>query len=86
MKLLFVTPHLSTGGMPQFLLKRIKELQNCLGTSYTGRNDIYFGKLTQAALKANGYENGVTDADIDKICNKEIDTPVVDDDLTNLQQ
>jgi len=65
---------------------RIKELQNCLGTSYTGRNDIYFDKLTQAALKANGYENGVTDADIDKICNKEIDTPVVDDDLTNLQQ
>ncbi len=65
---------------------RIKELQNCLGTSYTGKNDIYFGDLTQAALKANGYENGVTDADIDKICNKEIDTPVVDDDLTNLQQ
>ena len=28
MKLLYVTPHLSTGGMPQFLLKRIKELQN----------------------------------------------------------
>jgi hypothetical protein len=64
---------------------RIKELQNCLGTSYTGRNDIYFGKLTQAALKANGYENGVTDADIDKICNKEIDTPVVDDDSLNVQ-
>jgi autotransporter strand-loop-strand O-heptosyltransferase len=27
MKLLYVTPHLSTGGMPQFLLKRIQELQ-----------------------------------------------------------
>ena len=27
MKLLYVTPHLSTGGMPQFLLKRLKELQ-----------------------------------------------------------
>jgi len=26
-KLLYVTPHLSTGGMPQFLLKRIKELE-----------------------------------------------------------
>ena len=26
-KLLYVTPHLSTGGMPQFLLKRIQELQ-----------------------------------------------------------
>lgn len=26
-KLLYVTPHLSTGGMPQFLLKRVKELQ-----------------------------------------------------------
>jgi len=65
---------------------RIKELQNCLGTSYTGRNDIYFGKLTQAALKANGYENGVTDDDIDKICNKEIDSPVVDSDPSNLQQ
>jgi hypothetical protein len=64
---------------------RIKELQNCLGTSYTGRNDIYFGKLTQAALKANGYENGVTDADIDKICNKEIDSPVVDSDSLNVQ-
>jgi hypothetical protein len=64
---------------------RIKELQNCLGTSYTGKNDIYFGDLTQAALKANGYENGVTDADIDKICNKEIDTPVVDDDSLNVQ-
>jgi len=65
---------------------RIKELQNCLGTSYTGRNDIYFGKLTQAALKANGYENGVTDDDIDKICNNEIDSPVVDSDPSNLQQ
>jgi hypothetical protein len=64
---------------------RIKELQNCLGTSYTGRNDIYFGKLTQAALKANGYENGVTDADIDKICQKE--SPVADsstDDINEL--
>jgi hypothetical protein len=64
---------------------RIKELQNCLGTSYTGKNDIYFGDLTQAALKANGYENGVTDADIDKICNKEIDSPVVDSDSLNAQ-
>jgi hypothetical protein len=64
---------------------RIKELQNCLGTSYTGRNDIYFGKLTQSALKANGYENGVTDDDIDKICNKEIDSPVVDSDSLNVQ-
>jgi hypothetical protein len=64
---------------------RIKELQNCLGTSYTGKNDIYFGDLTQAALKANGYENGVTDADIDKICNKEIDSPVVDSDSLNVQ-
>ena len=27
MKLLFLTPHLSTGGMPQFVLKRIQELQ-----------------------------------------------------------
>jgi hypothetical protein len=64
---------------------RIKELQNCLGTSYTGKNDIYFGDLTQAALKANGYENGVTDADIDKICNKE--SPVADsstDDINEL--
>jgi hypothetical protein len=64
---------------------RIKELQNCLGTSYTGRNDIYFGKLTQAALKANGYESGVTDADIDKICQKE--SPVADsstDDINEL--
>jgi hypothetical protein len=64
---------------------RIKELQNCLGTLYTGRNDIYFGDLTQAALKAKGYENGVTDADIDKICNKE--SPVADsstDDINEL--
>ena len=64
---------------------RIKELQICLGTAYTGKNDIYFGDLTQAALKANGYENGVTDADIDKICNKEIDSPVVDSDSLNVQ-
>jgi len=64
---------------------RIKELQNCLGTSYTGKNDIYFGDLTQAALKANGYESGVTDADIDKICQKE--SPVADsstDDINEL--
>ena len=27
MKVLFLTPHLSTGGMPQFLLQRIKTLQ-----------------------------------------------------------
>jgi autotransporter strand-loop-strand O-heptosyltransferase len=27
MKLLYLTPHLSTGGMPQFVLKRIQELQ-----------------------------------------------------------
>jgi len=64
---------------------RIKELQNCLGTSYTGKNDIYFGDITQAALKANGYESGVTDADIDKICQKE--SPVADsstDDINEL--
>jgi hypothetical protein len=64
---------------------RIKELQICLGTSYTGKNDIYFGDLTQAALKANGYESGVTDADIDKICQKE--SPVADsstDDINEL--
>ena len=64
---------------------RIKELQNCLGTAYTGKNDIYFGDLTQAALKANGYESGVTDADIDKICQKE--SPVADsstDDINEL--
>ena len=64
---------------------RIKELQICLGTAYTGKNDIYFGDLTQAALKANGYESGVTDADIDKICQKE--SPVADsstDDINEL--
>ena len=27
LRLLFITPHLSTGGMPQFVLKRIQELQ-----------------------------------------------------------
>ena len=27
-KLLYLTPHLSTGGMPQFVLKRIEEIQN----------------------------------------------------------
>ena len=27
-KLLYLTPHLSTGGMPQFVLKRIEDLQN----------------------------------------------------------
>ena len=27
-KLLYLTPHLSTGGMPQFVLKRIQLLQN----------------------------------------------------------
>jgi hypothetical protein len=63
---------------------RIKELQNCLGTAYTGRNDIYFGDLTQAALKANGYENGVTDADIDKICQKE--SPVADSPIDNVNE
>ena len=27
-KLLFVSPHLSTGGLPQFLLKKIQALKN----------------------------------------------------------
>ena len=27
LKLLYLTPHLSTGGLPQFVLKRIQELQ-----------------------------------------------------------
>jgi hypothetical protein len=63
---------------------RIKELQNCLGTAYTGKNDIYFGDLTQAALKANGYENGVTDVDIDKICQKE--SPVADSPIDNVNE
>ncbi len=27
-RLLYLTPHLSTGGMPQFVLKRIQSLQN----------------------------------------------------------
>jgi hypothetical protein len=63
---------------------RIKELQNCLGTAYTGKNDIYFGDLTQAALKANGYKNGVTDVDIDKICQKE--SPVADSPIDNVNE
>ena len=29
MNVLFLTPHLSTGGMPQFLLKRIESIQQC---------------------------------------------------------
>jgi glycosyltransferase involved in cell wall biosynthesis len=36
MKLLFLAPHLSTGGMPSFLLKRIESL-----LEYTENNDIY---------------------------------------------
>jgi hypothetical protein len=63
---------------------RIKELQNCLGTAYTGKNDIYFGDLTQAALEANGYKNGVTDVDIDKICQKE--SPVADSPIDNVNE
>lgn len=28
MKILFIAPHLSTGGLPQYLLKKIKSLKN----------------------------------------------------------
>jgi len=42
MKLLYVTPHLSTGGMPQFLLKRIKELQK-----YKGEIEIFVAEFSR---------------------------------------
>ena len=34
MKILFLAPHLSTGGMPQFLLKRLQGLRNHTNNEY----------------------------------------------------
>ena len=41
-KLLFLTPHLSTGGMPQFVLKRIEELQK-----YKDQIEIFLVEFSQ---------------------------------------
>jgi len=41
-KLLYLTPHLSTGGMPQFVLKRIKELQK-----YKNQIEIFLVEYSQ---------------------------------------
>ena len=42
MKLLYITPHLSTGGMPQFVLKRIQELQK-----YKNEIEIFLVEYSQ---------------------------------------
>ena len=42
MKLLYLTPHLSTGGMPQFVLKRIQELQK-----YKDQIEIFLVEYSQ---------------------------------------
>jgi hypothetical protein len=44
----------------------IGQVQGCLGL----KQDGYFGPKTQAALKDIGFENGFTDADVTKICQK----------------
>ena len=41
-KLLYLTPHLSTGGMPQFVLKRIQELQK-----YKDQIEIFLVEYSQ---------------------------------------
>ena len=42
LRLLFITPHLSTGGMPQFVLKRIQELQK-----YKNEIEIFLVEYSQ---------------------------------------
>ena len=42
LKLLYLVPHLSTGGMPQFVLKRIQELQK-----YKDEIDIFLLEYSQ---------------------------------------
>ena len=41
-KLLYLTPHLSTGGMPQFVLKRIQALQE-----YKDQIEIFLVEYSQ---------------------------------------
>jgi hypothetical protein len=41
-KLLYITPHLSTGGMPQFVLKRIQSLQE-----YKDQIEIFLVEYSQ---------------------------------------
>jgi len=45
MKLLYITPHLSTGGCPQYLLKKIKDLKNACEIYCVEYADITGGKL-----------------------------------------
>ena len=42
-KIIFITPHLSTGGLPQYLYKKIKELQNNLEIFCIEYNDCTGG-------------------------------------------
>lgn len=44
-KLLFITPHLSTGGAPQYLLKKIQELNNNFDIYCVEYNDVTGGVL-----------------------------------------
>lgn len=44
-KILFITPHLSTGGLPQFLLKKIKSLKDTCEIYCIEYNDITGGVL-----------------------------------------
>ena len=57
-KLLYLTPHLSTGGMPAFLLKRIETLQK-----YTDAN-VYV-----VEFKNYSSEYVVQKNKIEKLCN-----------------
>ena len=45
-KLLYLTPHLSTGGMPQFVLKRIESLQK-----YKDKLDIFDKGVSTIVLR-----------------------------------
>ena len=51
-KLLYLTPHLSTGGMPQFVLKRIQLLQNFKESAELLEQD-YYSKIPHSEHKKN---------------------------------
>ena len=41
-KILYITPHLSTGGLPQYLYKKIEKMYGYTGgDGFYGKNDIY---------------------------------------------
>ena len=93
MKILYLAPHLSTGGMPSFLLKRIKEIKNHYNdveiyvAEYEFYGSLYVvqrNQIIDLIGEDNFFELSDKDKLIDIIKNKNIDIVHIDENFESL--